>query len=261
MAEEKRYEAIVLGATLAGVGLAQALGDRCLVLDRCGQPGWEFFGALDFGTDYAAPLHTDAANGLRRTWAQDDCFAADGRIALTDGSAALCRCLQNSGAAVRLQSEIAAVEKTPEGFAVTTHGAAGFRTWRAKRVIDTRCPAAGVAQKSLHALLHADGPVRLPEDIRTERWGGEGDFVLCCPVAADASWPQARAALAALLSRLPQGCRPVLTAEAFVCVPAAELPAASDGVEQLVSRRYANPLLAFDAGVQYGEEVLRHAAF
>ena len=37
MAEEKRYEAIVLGATLAGVGLAQALGDRCLVLDRCGQ--------------------------------------------------------------------------------------------------------------------------------------------------------------------------------------------------------------------------------
>jgi hypothetical protein len=32
-------------------------------------------------------------------------------------------------------------------------------------------------------------------------------------------------------------------------------------VERLVSCGFANPLLAFEAGVTCGEEVLRHAAF
>jgi hypothetical protein len=72
---------------------------------------------------------------------------------------------------------------------------------------------------------------------------------------------QARAALAALLCRLPAGFRPVLTADAFACVPAAAVPKTRDGVEMLISCGYANPLLAFDAGVLCGEEVLRHAAF
>lgn len=261
MAEKKRYEVIVLGATFAAAGLAQALGERCLVTDRRGQPGWEFLNALHFGADYDRPLHTAAARELRREWEQRGCFAADGRIDLLDGGAALCRRLQENGAAVLLQSGTVAVEKTPSGFAVTTHGAAGYRTWLADRVIDTRCPAAGIARKSFHALLHADGPVLLPEDMITENWGGEGDFVLKCPVAADAAWPQARAALAALLRRLPEGCRPVLTADAFACVPAAGLPDGADGAKALISCGYANPLLAFDAGVRYGEEVLRHGAF
>ncbi len=50
MQEEKRYEVLVLGATFAAAGLAQVPGSRCLVVDRCGQPGWEFLGALNFGT-------------------------------------------------------------------------------------------------------------------------------------------------------------------------------------------------------------------
>ena len=118
-----------------------------------------------------------------------------------------------------------------------------------------------MTHKSFHALLHADGPVALPEDIQTENWGKEGDFVLKCPVPTGASWPQARAALQALLARLPDGCRPVLTADTFACVPAQTLWTDGDGVEHRVSCGYANPLLAFEAGVTHGEEVLRHAAF
>lgn len=49
MQEEKRYEVLVLGATFAAE-LAQVPGSRCLVVDRRGQPGWEFLGALNFGT-------------------------------------------------------------------------------------------------------------------------------------------------------------------------------------------------------------------
>ena len=156
MAEEKRYKVLVLGATFAAAGLAQALGEHCLVADRCGQPGWEFTGALQFGTAYETPLRTAAAEALRQEWEQSGCFAAGGRINLLDGSAALCRRLQACGSTVLLQSETVAIEKIPAGFAVTTHGAAGYRTWLAERVIDTRCPAAGIAHKSFHALLHTD---------------------------------------------------------------------------------------------------------
>lgn len=255
MQEEKRYEVLVLGATFAAAGLAQVLGSRCLVADRRAQPGWEFLSALNFGTEYDRPLAAAAAQQLQQEWAQRGCFAADGRINLLDCGASLCRRLE--GAQVLLNSEIAAVEKTPEGFVVTTHGTAGFRRWAARRVIDTRCPATKIAQKSYHALLHAEVPAPLPKSLQLERWGDEGDFVLKCPVPADASFAQARAALQA---QLPAGYRPVLTADAFACVPD-EIPPEEDGVEYLVSCGYANPLLAYDAGVRYGEEVLRHAAF
>ncbi len=258
MREEKRYGVLVLGATFAAAGLAQALGSRCLVVDRRGQTGWEFLGALNFGTAYDRPLAGVAAQRLQEEWTQRGCFAADGRVDLLDCGASLCRRLE--GADVLLNSAPAAVEKTPEGFAVTTHGTAGFRRWLADRVIDTRCPAAAVAGKSYHALLHAETPAALPQGLLMERWGGEGDFVLKCPVPVDASFPQARAALQAQLQQLPAAYRPVLTADTFACVPG-EMPPQEDGVEYLISCGYANPLLAYDAGVRYGEEVLRHAAF
>lgn len=257
MQKEKRYEVLVLGATFAAAGLAQVLGSRCLVVDRRAQPGWEFLGALNFGAGYDRPLACTAAQQLQQEWAQRGCFAANGRINLLDCGASLCRRLE--GAQVLLNSAIAAVEKAPEGFVVTTHGTAGFRRWTARRVIDTRCPAAKIVQKSYHALLHTETP-ELLQNMQLERWGDEGDFVLKCPVPPEASFAQARAALQAQLRQLPAGYRPVLTAGAFACVPD-ETPPEEDGVEYLISCNYANPLLAYDAGVRYGEEVLRHAAF
>ena len=114
---------------------------------------------------------------------------------------------------------------------------------------------------SNHAIDRTGANTWAPQPVyQLERWGGEGDFVLKCPVPPEASFAQARAALQAQLRQLPAGYRPVLTADAFACVPD-ETPPEEDGVEYLISCSYANPLLAYDAGVRCGEEVLRYAAF
>ena len=42
------YDVIVLGATFAAAGIAQQHKEKCLVIERRAQAGYEFFGALDF---------------------------------------------------------------------------------------------------------------------------------------------------------------------------------------------------------------------
>ena len=55
---KKEFDIIVLGATFAAVGLAQVLGDRCLIVEPGPQAGYEFFSALRPGTGYHKPLQT-----------------------------------------------------------------------------------------------------------------------------------------------------------------------------------------------------------
>lgn len=253
-----RYAVIVLGASFAAAGIAQALGSRCLVLEAGPAAGAEFLGALHFGDDYAAPLQSAAANELREEFAQRGAFTADGRICLLDCAAPFYRRWQEKE--LLLNTAVACIEKNAEGFAVLSHGAAGFRRWQAACVIDTRTARQDIACKTFNALITGrDGNTAPPQRIDVQRWGYESDWMLQCPVAADADFAAARTALEAQLEQLEHH-RLLLMAEDFACTVHTAGPYLRDGIVCLPSCAYRNPLLAFDAGVLYGEEVLRHAA-
>ncbi len=253
---EDRFDCIVLGATFAAAGLAAVLGPRCLILEEGPLAGYEFISALHFGDGYEAPLQSAAARELQTEFHQRGAFE-NGRICLLDCAGPLYRRLQDQK--LLLNTAVAGVTKTEDGFSLLTHGVAGFRRWQARHIIDTRPQPQDITTKSLNALLTVPEDAAPPPELALQRWGHPGQLVLQCPVAADADEPQARAALNALLQQTPY--RLALTAECFTHTVAAAGPFRRDGIIGLPSCAYRNPLLAYDAGVLYAEEVLRHAAF
>lgn len=246
------YDVIVIGATFAAAGLVQVFGDKCLVLERRPQAGYEFLNAAKFGTDYDKALETDAAKALYEKFVEKQAFDGD-RICLFDCAGPFYSLLE--GKNILLNMEIVSVEKIEGGFEVTAHGVSGYRTFTAKKVIDTTVHSDMVEAKTLNLLVNTDeeNAPALPADLNTEKWGYEEDTLIKCGVAADAGYIEARRAVAALIDTLPAEYKVAFVADCFDYELKPGYPAEKDGIVYLPSCAYKNPLLAFDAGVLYAK--------
>lgn len=192
------YEILVLGATFAAAGIAHQCQENCLVLERRAQAGYEFFGAEKDIQIYSF---------------FKECHAVF--------------CV-----------EIVSVEKTDDGFLCVTHGVDGYRSYTAKRVVDTRCNAA-MSQSKTYDLLVENGGRR---EIRR------------CPVPLSSGFAEARRiAQKAILGFSPKE-RLILMADEFNYCVKEGYPTEEGGIFYLPSKTYATPALAFEAGVSLGKE-------
>ena len=246
------YDVIVIGATFTAAGLVQAYGDKCLVLERRPQAGYEFLNAAKFGTDYAEKLVSEEAIALEEQFVEKNAFDGD-RICLFDCASSYYKLLE--GKNVLLNMEIVSVEKIDGGFEVTAHGVSGYRTFTAKKVIDTTVHKDMVEAKTLNLLVNTEeeNPAPLPADLKTEKWGYEVDTLIKCAVAAEAGYIEARRAVAELIDTLPAEYRVAFVADCFDYELKPGYPVEKDGIVYMPSVAYKNPLLAFDAGVLYAK--------
>lgn len=109
------YEVIVLGATYAAAGIAQKYKEKCLVIERRLQGGYEFF-----------------------------CGQCKEPIYEIFGQ---CRTM--------FSAEIVEIQKTDKGFTCLTHGVDGFRSYEAKHVVDTRCREDMCISKTFDLLMES----------------------------------------------------------------------------------------------------------
>ena len=58
------YDVIVFGATFAAAGISEKFKEKCLVLERRLQAGYEFYGALRYGAGSDKPLRRKEASAL-----------------------------------------------------------------------------------------------------------------------------------------------------------------------------------------------------
>lgn len=218
------YDVIVLGATFAAAGIAQKLGEHCLVIERRAQAGCEFFGALrNLGEE--AELHSRFDH---------------------------CGLLFCTG--------LVAVEKTPEGFSCVTHGVDGFRTYEAKQVIDTRCSAEMCCSKTYNLLIESkEEPAFV--NVKWERAKGVNRYLLCCPVDLSCTYPQAREMALALVKQFSETQRLILSANEFDYRVKGQFPNEDNGILYLPSKAYETPELAFEAGRSLGEEAVSDVSF
>lgn len=246
------YEVIVIGATFTAAGLVSAYGDKCLVLERRPQAGYEFLNAAKFGTDYDKALTTDEAKALYAKFVEKKAFEGD-KICLFDCASPFYKLLE--GKNVLLNMEIVSVEKDGAGFKVTAHGVSGYREFTADKVIDTRVHADMVAEKSLNIFVNSEeeNAPALPADIKTEPWGYVEDTLVKCMVASDAGYIEARKAVAEFIEKMPAEYRVAFVADCFDYTIKSGYPAEKDGIVYMPSCSYPNPLLAFDAGVKYAK--------
>ncbi len=192
------YEILVLGATYAAAGIAHQYRENCLVLERRAQAGYEFFGAGQNAEIYSY---------------------------LKECHTVFC-------------AEPVSVEKTEDGFLCVTHGVDGYRSYTARRVVDTRCNA---------AMSHAK-----TYDLLVENRGRRA--VMKCSVPLSCGYPEARRiAHKAILNFSPEE-RLILMADEFDYCIKEGYPKEKDGIFYLPSKAYATPSLAFEAGASLGKE-------
>ncbi len=203
------YEVIVLGATFAAAGIACRHKENCLVLERSVRTGYEFFG--NDGSDI--PLY--------------DIFG---------------RCHTVFAA------EVVSVEKDDNGFLCLTHGVDGFRTYRAKAVVDTRCREEMCVSKTYDLLIES-GETPAFSNVHWEKANGENRYILRCPVPLDWGYPQARSIARKTVEQFSKTQRLILSADEFSYQLKAGYPKTQNGILLLPSKAYPNPTLAYEAGM------------
>ncbi len=243
------YDVIVLGATFASAGIATVLGEKALILERRPQAGYEFLNALNFGTNYDVPLMTEEAKLLCEKFTQKGAFLND-RVCLFDCAGLLYQCLENKN--VYLNMEPISVETEENGFKVTVHGVSGYRTFYAKKVIDTRCNAEISESKTLNLLVkNLENPEAVLPGAAQEKWGYAGDVTVKIPVEQGEGYIEARKKVKAFLEQMPAGFKAVCVADCFAEQVAGSFPVEKNGIILLPSVAYDNPFKAFDAGVLF----------
>ena len=246
------YDVIIIGATFTATGLLRKYSDRCLVIERRPQAGYEFLNALKFGTDYDKELKTVDAKELYERFVSKNAFCGE-NICLFDCAGSFYSLLE--GKNVLLNMEIVSVEKNEEGFTVTAHGVSGYRTFTSKKVIDTTIHEDMIKAKTLNFIVNTDkeNPAPLSSDLKTEKWGYAEDTLIKCTVNVNDGYIEARRILTDLIKTLPSDYKVALVADCFDYEIKSGYPIEKDGIVFMPSCAYKNPLLAFDAGVVYGE--------
>lgn len=243
------YDTIILGATYLAAGIAEELQESCLIVERRPQAGYEFINALRFGPGYGEKLVSEKAKDLFKKFEEKGAFHGE-RICLFDCASCLYQMLENKN--VLLNTEIVSVTKDGEGFRVQIHGVSGYRTFYAKRVIDTRVLPDMIHSKTLNLLINSKNhPSRILPYASEAKYGYPGDVLIKIPVRADAGYAEARKQVKQFLENMPAGYKATLVADCFDWAIKQSYPKLKDGIYYLPSARFLGPLSAFDAGVLF----------
>ncbi|MBQ4516188.1 MAG: hypothetical protein II978_05310 [Clostridia bacterium] len=247
------YEVIIIGATFAAAGLIEKYKEKALILERRPQAGYEFFNAINFGNEYSAELKSDEAIMLFERFKSKNIFAGE-RVCIFDCAYDFYKCLADKN--VLLNMEIISVEKQKDCFLVTAHGVSGYRTYKAKKVIDTRVHKEMILSKTLNAVLKTSALKNfvLPEGVKMENWGYDDDIVVKCMLSAEEDYVSARRKLFNAFENMHEDLKPLLVADTFGYELKDGYPKEENGIYYMPSCAYKNPLLAFDAGVIYASE-------
>lgn len=234
------YETIVLGATFAAAGIASRQKKKCLILEQSLQAGYEFFGALNYGTDYDAPLKTQEGQALYQQ------FFSEG-VTPYMRNTYIYPILQESN--VLFGTQLVSVEKKEGAYLCKTYGVGGYASFWAKNVIDTRCSEEISCGKTYNLLVESD---TLPqfEGIDAQCTGIDRHYVLRCPVPLLCDYGQARELAEKTIRQFSQGQRLILLADEFDYQVEENLPATRNQIRILPSKAYKNPICAFEAGLE-----------
>ncbi len=237
------YDVIVFGATFAAAGIAEKFKEKCLVLERRLQAGYEFYGALRYGAGYDKTLRRKEASDLFEKFQKNS--TPYGNDTLIYPFFKQCTTL--------FGTEIVSVEKNGNAFLCTVHGVDGYRTYEAKRVIDTRCHPENCSSKRFNVLIESKEEPQF-NGIACTKADTEGRYVLHIPVSLTCTFSEAAKKTLELVQAFSPAQKLILSANEFDYEISQERQE-KDEIFFLPSKAYENPITAFEAGLICGEEM------
>lgn len=232
------FEVIVLGATFAAAGIAQTCQKSCLILECSTRAGNEFFGALNFGKNYEAPVCKDAAVQLQKKLLDSGLYG---------GERNLYPYFQNTN--ILFQTAVVSVTSVDGHFVCLTHGIDGYASFEAKRVIDTRSRDTMCCSKTYNLLIESLSPPVF-SGTEAEKAPGNNRYILRCAVPADCSYQEARKAAFGVMQNFAEDQKLILSADVFDYKIKEGYPKNEAGILYLPSKAFDNPALAFQAGLE-----------
>lgn len=233
------YETIVLGATFLAAGIAAQQKKSCLIIEPTFQAGYEFFGALNFGSGYDAPKTQEGASLQQQ-------FFNEG-VTPYMRNTYIYPILQQSN--VLFGTQVVAIEKQEEAFLCKVYSVDGCSSFLAKHIIDTRCNEALSFAKTYNLLVESDAAPQIA-GVSVEETGVDRHYVLRCPVPLSYDYSQAKAVAEETVRQFSEGQKLILLADEFDYQVKQVLPDAVNGICILPSKAYKNPVCAFEAGLE-----------
>lgn len=233
------YETIVLGATFLAAGIAARQKKSCLIIEPTFQAGYEFFGALDFGTGYEDAPKTQEGAALHQQFFEEG-------VTPYMRNTYIYPILQESN--VLFGTQVVAIEKQEEGFLCKVYSVDGYSSFFAKHIIDTRCNEGVSAAKTYNLLVESNAAPQI-EGVEVRSTGIDRHYVLRCPVPLSCDHSQARAVAEETVRQFSEAQKLILLADEFDYQVKQAQPDAVNGICILPSKAYKNPVCAFEAGL------------
>lgn len=258
-------ETLIVGATFLGIGSVMLQRDNVMVVEREIVVGHEFTYAYKHGEAWDAPLRSKAASAFRDELLRRSALSEDGRAHLPGVTPALFRLIRDERLPVRLMTEVVAIEREADGFAVELYDPSGHRSIRVRRILDTTSAClskpghVGAIGKRINALLHtaapeAGGPTRRVEEAEYRLDPGRfpSEAFLSIPLRPEDDWTTARAKLYAFWANRPAALKHwtlATVADQFELAPPQGPRIIEADWVWHPSAAYANPLAAMDGAV------------
>ena len=248
------YDVIIIGATFCAVGMLQVYGDKCLVLERRPQAGYEFLNAMKFGKFDKEPKSGEGKDFLKKL--KDKGLFTEYGVNFFDAASTLYSYLV--GKNVLLNMEIVSTEKIEGGFKVICCGVSGIREFTAAKVIDTTPRGGMIAKKSINFLAvpleENSPPISDFGGMRAYPSGMKLDRICKVDLSLDADYIEARKKIydITVMDEF-KGYRLEFVADSFDITTKGSALEESGGIIYLTSCAYDNGIDAFDAGVVYAK--------
>ncbi|KRE99823.1 hypothetical protein ASG89_27205 [Paenibacillus sp. Soil766] len=273
---EETAKVLVIGATFAGIGLAQKLGSQALLVERTMLVGHEFINSYRPGHNWNRTPQSILTEQLREQWVSRNLLNEAGGVHIGGLAPSVYKLLLDSRQSLRLMTEVLDVRPRSEaGYEVTLLDATGVGYISVDQIIDTtsECRSVGgkvpLGSKFIGAVLHRETATFVEEslDVPIEHaellTGGlfASEAYLQFPVEATSSWDMARDQLHHYWISRPEPLRPwtiAAIADVFTVRTHAQQAKLGEGWVWMPSCGFDNPLHAMDKGFQYGDEVLQH---
>ena len=232
------YDIIVFGASYAAAGIAHTHKKRCLILEAGMQGDNDFYGALQFGSDYDRTPKNEAAVTLQKNFLDTNVYQ---RAPL------IYPYLQEADVLFGIRP--VSVKKTENGFVCEAYGIEGFCTFEAKKIVDTRTGDDDIEAKTFNVLMVSDKTPNF-EGVEAEKTDFEGHYVLHFPVPLSQGYKEARVMVRKAVDQFSEAQQLIISAASFDYRLKEQIPEERDGISLLPSKAYPNPILAFDAGLE-----------
>lgn len=268
------YPVLICGATAVGLGIASELAEKVFIVERTGLVAKEFVDCYHpGGTEWNAV--SPHGEKLKSELLQRNILDENGNSHIPAAASILFKLIQDTGINTLFVTEIIKIKKALSCYEITLYNNSGFQQITADQIIDTTVlPGSGhplkeyISSMSLNAILHSKEETNFPfhhpdmvnhPSVSFQQGRFPKEIILKCSPNLEDDWITARHKLHSYWQNRPSCLEKWkiasvastfdITLKEKVCCDL------DDNRVWKPSCGYSNLLDAFEAGLQFGEEL------